>query len=57
VGGILSKNKQAYKYLPTSIQNFYTRKELCNMMKKTGFTIKKAKNFNFGQVSMIIAQK
>jgi len=57
VGGILSKNKQAYKYLPTSIQNFYTRDELCNMMKKTGFTIKKAKNFNFGQVSMIIAQK
>ena len=57
IGGILSKNKDAYKYLPNSIQNFYTKDELCNMMKNSGFEIKKVKNFNFGQVSMLIAQK
>ena len=57
IGGILSKNIKAYKYLPNSIQNFYTKNELCEMMEKSGFLVKKAKNFNFGQVSMIIAQK
>ncbi len=57
IGGILSKNKEAYTYLPNSIERFYTRDKLCEMMEKSGFKIKKARNFNFGQVSMIIAQK
>ncbi len=57
IGGILSKNKDAYKYLPNSIQNFYTQDKLCEMLEKSDFEIKKVKNFNFGQVSMLIAQK
>lgn len=57
IGGFLSKNQKAYKYLPNSIQNFYTQDQLCKMLEKTGFDIKKIKNFNFGQVSMFIAQK
>ena len=57
IGGFLSKNQKAYKYLPDSIQNFYTQDQLCKMLEKTGFEIKKIKSFNFGQVSMFIAQK
>ena len=57
IGGFLSKNQKAYKYLPDSIQNFYTQEHLSKMLEKTGFEIKKIKSFNFGQVSMFIAQK
>jgi len=57
IGGVLSHNRNAYKYLPDSIQKFYTQDKLCEMLKKTGFKIKKVKNFNFGQVSMLIVQK
>ena len=57
IGGFLSKNQKAYKYLPDSIQNFYTQDELCKMLEKTCFEIKKIKSFNFAQVSMFIAQK
>jgi len=57
IGGLFSKNKKAYEYLPKSIENFYTKDMLCKLIEKEGFVVKKAKNFNFGQVSMIIAQK
>ncbi len=57
IGGTISKNKKAYEYLPNSIEKFYTKNMLCDIIMKSGFKIKKAENFNFGQVSMIIAQK
>ncbi len=57
VGGILSKNKDAYTYLPNSIENFYTVEELCGLMEKSGFEIVKVKSFNFEQVSLVIAKK
>jgi len=57
IGGIISKNRDAYKYLPNSIQNFYTSKELCKIIKNAYFEIKNVKSFNFGQVNLIIAQK
>jgi len=57
IGGIISKNRDAYKYLPNSIQNFYTSKELCKIIKNEYFEIKNVKSFNFGQVNIIIAQK
>jgi len=57
IGGIISKNRDAYKYLPNSIQNFYTSKELCKIIKNGYFEIKNVKSFNFGQVNLIISQK
>jgi len=57
IGGIITKNKEAYEYLPKSIENFYTVDELCDLLEKSNFEIKKVKLFNFSQVAMIIAQK
>jgi len=57
IGSIISKNRDAYKYLPDSIQNFYTSKELCKLIKNGYFEIKNVKSFNFSQVHLIIAQK
>lgn len=57
IGGIITKNKEAYEYLPKSIENFYTVDELSELLKNVNFEIKKVKLFNFSQVAMIIAQK
>ena len=56
IGGIISGNKEAYEYLPNSIQNFYTLSELCKKLNKK-FEIKEAKNFKLSPASMIIAKK
>ena len=55
IGGIISKNKEAYKYLPNSIENFYTLDELAQKLIK--FQILKAKTFPFSPTSIIIAKK
>ncbi|WP_024789007.1 bifunctional demethylmenaquinone methyltransferase/2-methoxy-6-polyprenyl-1,4-benzoquinol methylase UbiE [Lebetimonas sp. JH292] len=57
IGGIITKNKEAYEYLPKSIENFYTVNELRDLLKKAGFEVEKVKLFNFSQVAMIIAEK
>ncbi|QCI28622.1 bifunctional demethylmenaquinone methyltransferase/2-methoxy-6-polyprenyl-1,4-benzoquinol methylase UbiE [Caminibacter pacificus] len=56
IGGILSKNKEAYEYLPNSIENFYTPNELAALFIECGFNIEKLETFNFGQVTMLIAR-
>jgi len=57
IGGMLSKNEEAYKYLSNSIENFYTADELINLFEKEKFKLLKKQSFNFGQVSLIILQK
>jgi demethylmenaquinone methyltransferase/2-methoxy-6-polyprenyl-1,4-benzoquinol methylase len=57
IGGMITKNREAYEYLPKSIENFKTVEELEILLKKSGFIINKVKCFNFSQVAMIIAQK
>ncbi len=55
IGSIISGNKEAYEYLPKSIQKFYTLNELCKKLSK--FEILEAKNFALSPTSMIIAKK
>ncbi len=57
IGGFLSKNKKAYEYLPNSIENFYTPRELSALFEKKGFKIVHIENFNFNQVTLLIAKK
>lgn len=57
IGGILSKNKKAYKYLPNSIENFYTPNELKLLFENEGFKTLKIDSFNFGQVGVFIFKK
>ncbi len=56
IGGIISGNKEAYEYLPNSIQNFYTLTELCKKL-NTKFEVLEAKTFKLSPTSMIIAKK
>jgi len=57
VGGMISKNYEAYKYLPDSIEEFLTAQMLINELEQTGFEHKYTKSFSFGISTLIIAQK
>jgi len=57
LGGLISKNRDAYQYLPDSIDDFATTKMLEDELKSLGFEIKVAKSFSFNISTMIIAQK
>jgi len=57
VGGLISKNKEAYKYLPDSIDNFITSKQMITELENSGFKILENRNFSLGVSSLFIAQK
>lgn len=57
IGGMLSKNEKAYKYLSSSIEKFYSADELVRLFEKENFKLIKKRSFNFGQVSLIILKK
>ena len=57
VGGLISKNREAYKYLPDSIDNFITSKQMITELENSGFKILENRNFSLGVSSLFIAQK
>ncbi|CAA6806797.1 MAG: Ubiquinone/menaquinone biosynthesis C-methyltransferase UbiE [uncultured Sulfurovum sp.] len=57
VGGLISKNYAAYKYLPDSIEEFLTTEMLVEELKKAGFEMKYTKSFSMGISTLLIAQK
>ena len=57
IGGLVSKNYAAYKYLPDSIEQFLTTDMLINELKEAGFEHKYAKSFSMGISTLIVAQK
>jgi demethylmenaquinone methyltransferase/2-methoxy-6-polyprenyl-1,4-benzoquinol methylase len=57
LGGIISGNMGAYKYLPDSIENFLTRAQIEDMLIENGFEIEFARDFSFGISSLVIARK
>ncbi|MDD3592393.1 MAG: bifunctional demethylmenaquinone methyltransferase/2-methoxy-6-polyprenyl-1,4-benzoquinol methylase UbiE [Sulfurovum sp.] len=57
VGGMISKNYEAYKYLPDSIEEFLTTEMLENELKEVGFEMKYVKSFSMGISTLLVAQK
>jgi demethylmenaquinone methyltransferase/2-methoxy-6-polyprenyl-1,4-benzoquinol methylase len=57
IGGLVSKNYAAYKYLPDSIEEFLTTKMLEQELRDVGFEIKYTKSFSLGISTLIVAQK
>ncbi|KIM03661.1 MAG: ubiquinone biosynthesis methyltransferase UbiE [Sulfurovum sp. AS07-7] len=57
IGGFVSKNYDAYKYLPDSIEGFLTTKMLEDELKASGFEIKYTKSFSLGISTLLVAQK
>jgi len=57
VGGFISKNYEAYKYLPDSIEEFLTTKMLSEELESVGFEMKYTKSFSMGISTLLVAQK
>jgi len=57
IGGFISKNYEAYKYLPDSIEEFLTTEMLSAELEEAGFEMKYTKSFSMGISTLLIAQK
>ena len=57
VGGFISKNYEAYKYLPDSIEEFLTTEMLSQELEEAGFEMKYTKSFSMGISTLLVAQK
>lgn len=57
IGGLISGNKEAYKYLFDSIKNFYRTDELEKITQKVGFKKIKTQIFLMGLVSLFVFKK
>ncbi|SFV58121.1 Ubiquinone/menaquinone biosynthesis methyltransferase UbiE @ 2-heptaprenyl-1,4-naphthoquinone methyltransferase MenG [hydrothermal vent metagenome] len=57
IGGLVSKNYKAYKYLPDSIEEFLTTEMLEKELEEAGFKMKYTKSFSMGISTLLVAQK
>jgi demethylmenaquinone methyltransferase/2-methoxy-6-polyprenyl-1,4-benzoquinol methylase len=52
IGGLLSGNPNAYKYLPASVARFFHPDELASLMRKTGFASVEYQLWTLGSVAL-----
>jgi demethylmenaquinone methyltransferase / 2-methoxy-6-polyprenyl-1,4-benzoquinol methylase len=57
LGGIISKNKTAYQYLPDSVEEFDEKISLVDFLKDAGFSSITKNKLTFGIVQVVIAEK
>lgn len=57
IGGLISKNKDAYTYLPESIEAFITTKQMCEELKEVGLEPIFIKGYSMDMSTTIIARK
>jgi len=57
IGGMVSKNKTAYKYLPESVEEFDEKISLVDLLKEIGFNSIKKYTMTFGIIQVVIAEK
>jgi demethylmenaquinone methyltransferase/2-methoxy-6-polyprenyl-1,4-benzoquinol methylase len=57
VGGIISKNKSAYQYLPNSVEEFDEKISLVDVLNEAGFKSVIKYKLTFGIVQVVIAEK
>lgn len=57
VGGFLSKNYEAYSYLPNSIEGFLTKEMLVCELNEVGFEMREVKGYSMDISTLFIAQK
>jgi len=57
IGGIISGNREAYTYLPSSVSKFPSAAELVALMERTGFSNVRVASWNFGSVLLHSARR
>lgn len=57
LGGLVSKNYEAYRYLPNSIEEFLTTEMLQKELEEAGFRMRYTKSFSLGISTLLVAEK
>ena len=57
IGGAVSGDRAAYKYLPASVHNFPSPNDFCRMMAETGFRNVRCRTFSFGLCRMFVGER
>ena len=57
VGGLISRNRSAYEYLPASVDSFPNPELFSHIIESAGFTMVKRRSQSFGIAQIYIAQK
>ncbi len=57
LGGLVSRNYEAYRYLPDSIEGFLTTEMLENELETAGFEVRHTQPFSMGISTLLIAEK
>jgi demethylmenaquinone methyltransferase / 2-methoxy-6-polyprenyl-1,4-benzoquinol methylase len=57
IGGAISGNAEAYRYLPGSVAKFPSPAELATLMKRIGFADVRIASWNFGSVILHSARR
>ena len=57
LGGLVSRNYAAYRYLPDSIEGFLTTDMLKNELQTAGFEVLRTQPFSMGVSTLLIARK
>lgn len=57
IGRLISKDKEAYKYLPESVDEFDKKVDLVELLKLCGFREVNKYSLSFGLVQIVIAEK
>lgn len=57
IGGLISKNKEAYEYLPNSVKDFPSPTDFAEEISKIGFSIVNTVKLSFGICYLYIAKK
>lgn len=57
LGGMISKNKKAYEYLPNSISNFLDKESFRDELQDAGFELEVTKGYSFDVSTLFVAKK
>jgi len=57
LGAVLANDREAYTYLPQSVENFFTPEQLIIMLESSGFSNVQHTSVGFGTTSIFIATK
>ena len=57
IGGAVSGDRAAYRYLPASVHHFPAPKEFCGMMEAAGFRTVRCRTFTFGLCRMFVGER
>jgi demethylmenaquinone methyltransferase/2-methoxy-6-polyprenyl-1,4-benzoquinol methylase len=57
LGGLISGNLKAYRYLASSSKNYYTRAEMGEILEGAGFAMKRSRSLFLGSVMLLVLEK